>query len=114
MACAWNPSPCLAGWETKFLVCWEIPTFDAFEEVQVNRAYLSRYFFQIMTTLVVKFVKFLQLIGFDTAQKERGVASPPKFLARALHVTSTMTGFPIYSTGLRVPAVLLPADFRLA
>ena len=49
MACAWNPSPRLAGWETKFLVCWEIPTFDAFEEVQVNRAYLSRYFFQITT-----------------------------------------------------------------
>ena len=27
MACAWNPSPRLAGWETS--VCWEIPNHFA-------------------------------------------------------------------------------------
>ena len=36
------------------------------------------------------------------------------FLRGALHLTSTMPGFLIYSPGLRVPAVLLPAGFRLA
>ena len=46
MACTWNPSPRLTGWETFSLLGDFNICSDAFEEVQVNRAYLSRSHFQ--------------------------------------------------------------------